>query len=288
MLSVDVLLVNLLNGVSFGFVLFILATGMSLTLGLMRVVNLAHGALFMVGGYAGLAVAQLTGNFVLGALTAAFAVGLLGLVLETAFFRRLYKQENAQVLLSIGLIYVLVNLCQWIWGAWPMMVAAPSILSGSVSVGGVTFPVYRLAIIGFGLVAAAALWLFQERTRVGAIIRAGMDNKEMTIGLGINLKVVFTAVFVLGAGVAGLCGFIGAPYLGVNLANGWDALFFAIMVVVVGGCGSIQGALLGGVIIGLADAYGRAFFPDLAYFTMYVLLIVILLVRPSGLLGRAI
>jgi branched-chain amino acid transport system permease protein len=284
----NVLLANLLIGISFGFILFLLGTGLSLTMGLMRIVNLAHGALFMVGGYAGLAVARFTGNFLLGILSGGLCAGLLGLVIEMGFLRRLYKRELDQVLLTIGFIYILTNLAQWIWGAVPQSGIVPSVLSGAIPVGGITFPVFRLAIIAFGLVAAACLWLFQEKTRIGAIIRAGMDNKEMTVGLGINLKVVFTGVFALGAFVAGFCGLLGAPLLGINLGVGWDALLLAMIVVIVGGAGSVQGALVGGLVIGLVDSYGKAFFPELAYFTIYLVLIIILLFRPSGLMGRAI
>lgn len=288
MLPMDVLLANFLIGISFGFILFLLGTGLSLTMGLMRIVNLAHGALYMVGGYAGLAVAKFTGNFVLGVLGGGICAGLVGLIMESGFLRRLYRRELDQVLLTIGFIYILTNLAQWIWGPVPQSGIIPSILSGSIPVGGITLPMFRLAIILFGLVAATGLWLFQEKTRVGAIIRAGMDNREMTMGLGINLSVVFTGVFALGAFVAGFCGLIGAPLLGINLAVGWDALLLAMIVVVVGGTGSIQGALVGGIVIGLVDAYGKAFFPELAYFTIYLVLIIILLFRPSGLMGRTI
>jgi branched-chain amino acid transport system permease protein len=145
---------------------------------------------------------------------------------------------------------------------------------------------FRVMIIAVGLIAAVALWLFQEKTRAGAIIRAGMDNKEVTMGLGINLKIVFTGVFVLGAFVAGFCGLFGAQILGIHLALGWDALLLAMIVVIVGGTGSIQGALVGGLIIGLVDAYGKAYFPSFANFMMYLVLIIVLLFRPSGLLGR--
>jgi len=291
----DVILLNFLIGISFGCILFLLGTGLSLTMGLMRIVNLSHGALYMVGGYTGLAVAKLTENlvgrnlcFVLGILAGGICAGLLGLILETGFLRRLYKRELDQVLLTIGFVYILTNLVQWVWGPVPQSGVVPSILSGSIPWGGVTFPVFRLAIIAFGLVAAAGLWLFQERTRIGAIVRAGMDNKEMAMSLGINLKMVFTGVFALGAFIAGFCGLIGAPLLGINLGIGWDALLLAMIVVIVGGTGSVQGALVGGLVIGLIDAYGKAFFPELAYFTMYIVLIIILLFRPSGLMGRKI
>ncbi len=291
----DVLLANFLIGISFGFILFLLGTGLSLTMGLMRIVNLAHGALYMIGGYVGVAVARycegLVGrdlSFVVGILAGGTCTGLLGLLMETGFLRRLYKRELDQVLLTIGFVYILTNLAQWIWGPIPQSGITPSFLSGSIRIAGITLPMFRIAIIIFGLVAAAGLWFFQERTKVGAIIRAGMDNKEMTMGLGINLGIVFTGVFALGAFIAGFCGLIGAPLLGINLGVGWDALLLAMIVVIVGGTGSIQGALVGGLVIGLVDAYGKTFFPEFAYFTMYLVLIIILLFRPSGLLGRRI
>jgi branched-chain amino acid transport system permease protein len=284
----DALLVNFLIGISLGCILFLLGTGLSLTMGLMRIANLAHGGLYMVGAFVGLAVAKSTGNFGLGILAGGACAGVLGLIIEMGFLRRLYKRDLDQVLLTIGFIYILTNLIQWIWGATPMSGVVPSFLSGSISVSGITFPVFRLAIIVFGIIAAAGLWLFQEKTRVGAIIRAGMDDKEMTMGLGINLKVVFSGVFALGSFIAGFCGLIGAPFLGINLSLGWDALLLAMIVVIIGGTGSIQGALIGGIVIGLVDAYGKAFFPNFAYFSMYLVLIIILLFRPSGLLGKAI
>jgi len=283
----NVILANLLIGISFGFILFLLGTGLSLTMGLMRVVNLAHGALYMFGAYVGLTAARYSGNFAIGILAGGLSAGLLGLIMETGFLRRMYKQEMSQVLLTIGFVYILTNVTQWIWGPIPQSGVIPEFLSGSVPIGNITIPIFRLTIIAFGLIAAAVLWLFQEKTRIGAIIRAGMDNREMTMGLGINLKVVFTGVFALGAFIAGFCGLIGAPSLGINLGVGWDALLLAMIVVIVGGTGSIQGALVGGLVIGLVDAYGKAFFPEFAYFTMYLVLIIILLFRPSGLMGRA-
>ncbi len=285
---IDILLANFLIGTSFGCILFLLGTGLSITMGLMRIVNLAHGALYMVGAYAGLTVAKFSGSFVLGVLAGGICSGLLGLIMEMGFLRRLYKQELDQVLLTIGFIYILTNLTQWIWGPIPQSGIVPSILSGSIPLGKIYIPIFRLAIIAFGIVAALSLWFFQEKTRVGALIRAGMDNKEMTMGLGINLKVVFSGVFALGAFIAGFCGLIGAPLLGINLGVGWEALLLAMIVVIVGGTGSVQGALVGGLIIGLVDAYGKAFFPEFAYFSMYIVLIIILLFRPSGLMGRAI
>jgi len=286
-LQLDILLANFIIGISFGCILFLLGAGLSITMGLMRIVNLAHGALYMVGAYVGLSAARFTGNFFLGLLAGGVSVALIGLVMEVVFLRRLYKREMDQVLLTIGFVYILTNLTQWIWGPIPLSGITPSFLSGSVPVGRVTIPLFRLSIIGIGVIAAVLLWLFQEKTRVGAIIRAGMDNRDMTVVLGINIRLVFTGVFTLGVFIAGFCGLIGAPSFGINLAVGWEALLFAMIVVIVGGTGSIQGALVGGLVIGLVDAYGKAYFPGFADFSIYLVLIVILLFRPSGLLGRA-
>jgi branched-chain amino acid transport system permease protein len=282
----DTLLITIAFGISFGFILFLLATGLSLTMGLMRIVNLAHGALYMVGAYVGVSVAKFSENFLFGLLAGGVAAGLIGLIIERGFLKQLYKRDLIQVLLTIGFVYILTNLVQWIWGTYPQYAFIPPVLSGSVELGGRNLAIFRLAIIAVGLVAAVGLWFFQEKTRVGAIIRAGMDNKEITMGLGINLQLIFTGVFALGSFVAGFCGLFGASTLGINLQVGWDALLLAMIVVIVGGAGSIQGALIGGLIIGLCDALGKAFFPDFAYFTMYLVLIGILLSRPKGLMGR--
>jgi branched-chain amino acid transport system permease protein len=284
---VETLLINLVLGISFGFVLFLLGTGLSLTLGLMRIINLSHGALYMVGAYVGFTAASFTGNFILGVLSGGIVAGLIGLLQEVGFLRGLYKRPSDQVLLTIGFVYILVNLVQWIWGPIPKSAYIPQALSGAIPMGHINLPVFRLVIIGFGILAAVGLWFFQEKTRFGAIIRAGMDNKEMTMGLGINLQVVFTGVFALGSFIAGFCGLFGASSLGVNLDIGWSALTLSMIVVIVGGAGSIQGALAGGLIIGIVDALGKAFFPELAYFTIYMVFIIILLFRPNGLLGRA-
>jgi ABC-type branched-subunit amino acid transport system permease subunit len=273
-------------GLSLGLILFLLAAGMTLTMGLMRIVNMSHGALYMVGGYVGIAVNNSTHNFWAALLAGAAVTGLIGLGLETGFLRRLYNDEASQVLLTIGFIYILQNITQWIWGTYPLGGPVPGLFSRSIPIGTIEIPVYRFFLIGFGLVMAFLLWWFQDRTRVGARVRAGMDNREITGTFGVNLKMLFTAIFALGSLIAGACGVLGAPITGMNLATGWSALLLSLIVVVIGGSGSIQGALLGGIIIGLLNAFGGAYFPEYADYIVYVALIVILLARPAGLLGR--
>ena len=283
----DKVLSVFLLGLSYGLVLFLVATGLSMTMGLMRIVNMAHGALFMAGGFVGLTVAQHS-NFLFGALAAIAVAGLGGFLLEVGFLRRLYKQEASQVLLTIGFIYILVNIAQWIWGSFPKSGATPGFLSSSITIGAVDVATYRLFIIGFGLVMAVLLWLFQDKTKVGAKVRAGMDSRETASQLGINLKLLFTGIFALGSLLAGLAGFMGGKIIGTNLNNAWQGLLLSLIVVVIGGAGSVQGALIGGIILGLLNSFGAAYFPSFSSYIMYVALIVILLVRPSGLLGQEV
>jgi branched-chain amino acid transport system permease protein len=281
--------INLLNGLSYGMVLFLIASGMSIVMGAMNITNLAHGVLYMVGGYVGWTVAVKFGApFGVGVLGGGLGAGLVGLVIERGFLRFLYKQPNEQVLLTFGFVYILTNLCLWVWGGWPRMPFTAEFLSGSFQILGRAYPKARMATIIIGLIMAILLWWLQDKTRVGAMVRAGMDNKEMTMGLGINLERVFAGVFFFASCIAGVAGVVGAQLLGVYNALGLEILLLALIVIIVGGVGSVQGALLGGIIIGVVDAFGRALFPKLAMFTMYFTMIIILLVRPRGLLGRKV
>jgi branched-chain amino acid transport system permease protein len=275
-------------GISFGAILFLLGTGLSLTMGLMKIVNLAHGAIYMLGAYVGLTVARFTNDFILGIIGGGIAAALLGILMEVGFLKRLYKRFSDQALLTIGFVYILINFVQLLWGPLTQSAFIPESLSGSVMISGMKIPVFRLATIGVGAIAAIGLWFFQEKTRIGAIIRAGMDNQEMTKGLGINLSVIFTGVFAFGAFIAGFCGLFGGQSLGVSLDVAWDGLLLSTAVVIIGGTGSIQGALVGGLLLGIADSYGKVFFPDVSIFTMYTVLIIVLVVRPKGLLGRQV
>ena len=282
-------IINLLNGLSYGMVLFMIASGMSVVMGAMNIINLAHGVLYMIGGYVGWTIAVKFGApFVLGLLAGGLAAGFTGLMLERGFLRHLYKQPNEQVLLTFGFVYILTNLSLWVWGGWPRMPFTAKFLSGSFEILGRAYPKARMATIIIGLVMAIVLWWLQDKTRVGAMVRAGMDNKEMTMGLGINLERVFAVVFFVASFIAGLAGVLGAQLLGVYNALGLEILLLALIVVIVGGVGSVQGALLGGILIGVIDAFGRALFPKFAMFTMYLTMVIILLVRPSGLLGRRV
>jgi branched-chain amino acid transport system permease protein len=278
---------NLLNGISYGMILFIIASGLSLIFGVMGILNLAHGALYGLGAYIGFSLVSQGVNFYLAGLAAIVIIGLLGLVLERAFLGRLYKQVNEQVLLTLGLVYIFGNLITWIWGSHARIVALPPILVGITNIMGFGYPLYRLAIILIGAAIFVALWFFQEKTRTGSIIRAGMDDKQMTIGLGINYGLFASFIFFLGCLLGGLAGFLATPMMGIDPRISWDILIFALIVIVVGGVGYVQGALAGALLIGVIDSFGKAYFPDFALFTIYLTMIIILLSRPTGLLGRA-
>lgn len=279
----ETFIINLLNGLSFGAVLFLLAAGLSLILGLMGVLNLAHGALFLFGAYFGVYLSKEGIPFILAALGGGVCAALIGLVKERWFLRHLHGHILEQVLISFGFIYILTNIATWIWGTMPQIVTTP--IAGSVHVGELHFPLYRLVIVIVGIITATGLYIF-DRTKVGAMIRAGMDNKEMTMGLGINIGVISTMVFCLGAFIAGFAGILGVPIVGAYPEVATDALLLALIVVVVGGTGSIPGAALASLVVGMLDSFSKVLFPALAYFAIYIALIIILLFRPSGLLGR--
>jgi len=278
---------TLVNGISYGMVLFLVASGLSLTLGLMGIVNLAHGVIFILGGFVGLAVAKGTGSFVLAILAGGLASGVAGLIIERGFLRFLYRQDLPQVLVTFGFVYIITNLMLWICGPQPRSAFVPFYFAGSVVIAGVSFPFHRFAIIGVGAVMGIALWWLQEKTKVGAIVRAGMDNAEMVGGLGINLTPVNVGAFFFGSAIAGASCVIGVQLFGsVNFADGVEMLLVAIAVVIVGGVGSVQGSLAGALLIGVLDTFSRVYLPAISQYTMYLVLILVLVVRPSGLLGR--
>lgn len=285
----EMIVINLLNGISYGVLLFLIASGLSLILGLMGIVNLAHGIILVLGGFAGLTVANVTGSFLLAVLAGAVMSGLAGLIIERAFLRYLYKQELEQVLVTFGFIFIIANLIQWIWGSWPRSAFVPSYFDGSVAIMGFHFPIHRFAIIAIGAGVAIGLWWLQDKTKIGAIIRASMDDQEMAGGLGINLKPIIIGAFVLGSALAGAGCVIGVQLLGsIAHYDGMNMLLPAIAVCIIGGVGSVQGALVGALLIGIIDSFGRVYFPVLAPWTMYLVMIIILMIRPSGLLGRKV
>jgi branched-chain amino acid transport system permease protein len=275
------------NGLSYGALLFLLASGLSLIFGVMRIVNLAHGSYFMLGGYVGLSVVWRTGSYVVALLCGALAIALIGIAMQRLFLQRLPGQTLGQVLMTIGFALIFQDLALLIWGGDPYTIPVPSALQGVVEAGGLRFPRYRIFIVVVAIVVGAALWLALDRTRVGAIIRAAVDDAEMAGGVGIRVPRVSLAVFALGAALAALGGVIGGGFLGVYPGADFEVLPYAFVVVIVGGLGSLPGAMVGSLLVGLLDNFGKALFPELSYFTLFAPMALILALRPNGLFGRA-
>jgi branched-chain amino acid transport system permease protein len=278
---------QVLNGIAFGMLLFLLASGLSLMFGLMGIVNLAHGGYFMVGGYIGLTTLQATGSFLLAIIAGAATGAFLGFLTERFFIRRLYGLHGHEsILLTFAFSLVLSDLSLFLWTGTPRWVEPPSFLDVSFDIMGALYPAYRLAIILIGLVVFFGLYWFQERTRWGAIVRAGVDDKETVTGLGINILFVFTMVFCLGAFLAGFGGFIGSPILGLHIGLDVEIIMLAMGVVIVGGIGSLSGCLVTCLLMGLSDTLGKVLWPSYASLTIYLVVVIVLLVKPSGLFGK--
>jgi branched-chain amino acid transport system permease protein len=275
-----------LNGISLGMLLFLLAAGLSLIYGLMKILNLTHGSYYLLGGYIGLAVIQATGSFVLAVVVATLSMAAIGAVMERFFLRRFHLEELPQTLLTFGFLFIFADLALWIWGGNPQTLPKPAPFAHSLIFGEIVYPSYRLFLIAVGLLVGAALWWFLQGTRVGAMLRAGVDDEEIARALGINVSLLFTLIFALGAFLAALGGVLGGPILGVYPGADFEVLLLAFVVVIVGGLGSLKGALVGGLLVGLLDNFGKAFFPEFALFTIFVPMAAILAIRPTGLFGR--
>jgi branched-chain amino acid transport system permease protein len=278
---------HLLNGITFGALLFLLASGFTLIFGLMRITNMSHGGLYLVGGYVGLTVLGRTGNFWLALLVAGVGVGALGLGIERLLLRPVRNRILPEVLVTLGLAFILGDLSLAIWGGDPQTIRIPGALSASVELFGLTYPAFRLFMVLVGVLTAAGLWLLQHRTMLGAIIRAGVDDAQMVDAMGIDIKVVFNRVFALGAALAGLAGLLGGAFLALYPGADSEILLLAVVVVILGGPGSLVGAIVGSLLVGLIDAFATALVPDLLYFTLFAPMVIILAWRPYGLLGRA-
>jgi branched-chain amino acid transport system permease protein len=279
------MLVSVLNGVAIGFVLFILAVGLSLVFGMMDVLNLAHGALFLGGAYLGAAFAGSWGGF-LAALALAAVGGLAAGALLSLMTEPLRARSHLdQALLTLGVAFVASETLVIVFGDDPLSVPAPPGLDGSVSVLGATYPAYRLVLIGVGAVLALAVYVVVERTRIGALVRATVADREMVAALGVDNRLVKVAVFAVGSLLAAAAGVLGGPLFGARPGLDATVLILALVVVVIGGLGSVRGALLGALVIGQVDTLGRALLPELASFVLFAALALVLVLRPQGLLG---
>ena len=285
-MTLEFWIVQTFNGLSYGALLFLLASGLSLIFGVMRIVNLAHGSYFLLGGYVGLSVIWKTKSFPLALLCGAVAIALVGIGMERFFLRRLAGQTLGQVLMTVGFALFFQDLALLIWGGDPYSLPLPAWLQGVVTAGTLRFPKYRIFIMALATLIGAVLWLALDRTRIGAKIRAAVDDAEMAQGVGIRVPTISLGVFALGALLAALGGVIGGGFLGVYPGLDFEILPYAFVVVIVGGLGSLPGAMVGSLLVGLLDNFGKALFPELAYFTLFAPMALILALRPTGLFGR--
>ncbi len=277
-----------INGISYAALLFLLASGFTLTFGLMRIVNMAHGGLYLFGGYVGLTVAKATGNFAFALLAGGAAAAVLGFISDRFLIRRAGEDHLSQVLITVGLTYIIGDVSLKIWGGDALKLPVPVWLRGVVELPGeIVYPTYRLFLIVVGIAVAAGLWLIYRRTQIGAAIRAGVDDREMVSATGIHVDRLFIMVSALASFLAGFSGVLGGAFLTVYPGAEWEILVFALVVVIVGGLGSLEGAMIGALIVGLLDAYGRWLAPELSYFVLFGPMAVLLLFRPRGLFGTA-
>lgn len=290
-------LLTLMNGVTLGALYFLVAIGFTLIFGLMRNVNLAHGSLYLLGGYIGYSTIAATGHWGLGLVAAFLIVAVVGVLLQLLIFRHMEGEDLRQTLVTIGISIVAADLMLWIWGGEFYQVQTPDWLYGAVTlpiVVGATsagapvylqYPMIRLAILGAAIVIGILLWLLLNRTRVGMMIRAGVDDRDMLQASGINIQVIFALVFALGAGLAGLGGVIAGTFQSVAPGEDVKALLASLVVVIVGGMGSVVGTALGAILIGLAEQIGSVYMPTYSVVLTFVIMVVVLAFRPQGLMG---
>lgn len=293
---------QLLNGMQLGITLFLMSAGLTLIFGIMGVINLAHGSFYMIGAYVGATVTSLTDSFFLGIAAALLAAALCGMIVEVLVLRKLYNREHLdQVLATFGLIMFFNEMTRIIWGRQPLYLDIPTWLNFSIElIPGLVYPAYRLAVIGVGIAVAVSLWLLFAKTRLGMQIRAGASNREMVGALGVNINLLYTLVFGLGTLLAGLAGVLAGPIFAVESGMGESILILTFVVIVIGGIGSVRGAVAGALLVGLVDTLGRAFLPpmfrllfdsatadsvgaSLASMGIYILMALVLIIKPKGL-----
>ena len=304
-MTISLIVEQLLNGLQFGMMLFLMAAGLTLIFGVMGLINLAHGAFYMIGAFACAAVAAATGSYWVGLAASLAAAAAAGAVVETVVIRRLYRRDHLdQVLATFALILVFSEGTRWVFGSFPLYLAVPEFLSGPIALpGGIDYPLFRFAIILAGLVIAAGLFLLIARTRLGIRIRAGESDREMIAALGVDIGKLYTTVFAIGAALAGFAGALVGTIQSVQVGMGEPVLILAFVVIIIGGLGSIGGALVSALLVGLADTLGRFLLPvlfdtfmdssnansvgsALASMLIYILMALVLFLRPTGLFGK--
>jgi branched-chain amino acid transport system permease protein len=285
-MSLSLIVVQLLNGVQLGLMLFLMASGLTLVLGMMSFINLAHGSFYMIGAFIASSLLAWTGNFMLSLLVAVAGAGIVGLLLEIGMLRKVYQQSHLQhVLITFGLILVFNELARLIWGPFPVPLPVPALLAGSVEIlPGITYPTFRLAILFVGLAVAAALYVVITHTRSGMWVRAGASDRAMAGAIGVNIELMFSLLFGMGSALAGLAGVMAGPILTVQVGIGEPILILSLVVTVIGGIGSIRGAFLAALLVGVIDTFGRILFPPaIGSMMIFLLMAVILACRPQGL-----
>lgn len=278
------------NGLSYAALLFIIAAGFTLVFGVMNIVNMAHGSFYLFGGYIGYEIGRLSGSYYLGMLVAGLAVGILGLVIEPVFLRRFEPKEPGndlkQMLVTMGIVLVMQDSCLLIWGGDPYMSDAPAYLSKSIQIGTYYFSAFRMFMIVISALIFLFLWWFYEKSGVGAKLRATVDNDLIAASLGINVSIIRLGIFSIACVLCGFGGVIGGSFMGLAPGFDWEILLMAFIIIILGGFGSLKGALIGSVVVGLVDNFGKALFPELSYFTLFVPVAIILAFKPTGLFGR--
>ena len=298
---------QILNGLQFGIMLFLMSAGLTLIFGVMGLINLAHGSLYMIGAFVAAAVASATGSFIVALVAALSAAALAGAIVEMAIIRKLYNRDHLdQVLATFALILIFSEGTRWVFGSFPLYLDAPLYLQGAVTLpGGIQYPLYRITLIFFGLIIGLGLGLLITKTRLGVQIRAGENDREMVSALGVNISKLYTFIFALGAALAGLAGALVGPIQSVEVGMGEPVLILAFVVIVIGGIGSVKGALIGSILVGLTDTLGGIFLPkffnffmdlatatnvgsSIASMSIYILMSIVLVWRPTGLFGQKV
>jgi branched-chain amino acid transport system permease protein len=276
-----------LNALSQAALLFFLGVGLTLIFGIMRIVNFAHGSFYMLGAFIGYSVARATGNFWVGLVLSPLIAGAFGTVFEIGLLRRLYRRDaSAFLMVTFGLTLVLGEIIRLLWGVQGLQLQLPAVLAGIVFLFDEPFPVYRLFLIGAGVVVAIAIWQFLERTRLGLLIRATSQNAEMVHALGVDVNLVRSGIFGIGCGLAALGGVLAAPLVTASLGMAANAIVDAFVIVIIGGMGSFPGSLCAAVLVAFVQVFGTYYFPDFAIAAMYLLMLLVLVIRPGGLLGK--
>ena len=284
----DSFILQTLNGISYAALLFLLASGFTLTFGLMRIVNMTHGAYYLFGGYIGLTLAKSTGSLLLALIGGGIAAAILGYFADRVLIKRTGENHLTQVLVTIGIAYIIGDISLEIWGGDAQKLPLPVFLKGIFELpGGIIYPKFRVFLFLIGLLVGIILWIIYRKTQIGAVIRAGVDDREIVSANGIHVDRLFIMVSALASFLAGFSGVLGGAFLTVYPGAEWEILVFALVVVIVGGLGSLEGAMIGSLVVGLLDAYGRWLAPELSYFVLFGPMAILLLFRPRGLFGSA-